>query len=352
MRASRVRTALAGGAALALVLAGCGGGGGSESELAGSWDEIVAAANGEGSVTLYSTHSPTNLEALKNAFESEYPDITLEYVRGTDADILPKIEVESQTGTGVADVHMTTDAGWISRSLEDPDFSMEVLGPNLDNPDFQSDNSVIDDKFFVTSATVFGLGWNTDAVPEGLSTPDDVIDPKFAGKVGIQNPNGIATYVDMYTTIDVDYGDGFVEQLAEVNPRIYASNVAITQALASGEIWAAPMAGSTVLTEKEKGAPVDFALPEKPFGVPWYTHILGSAPNPNAAQVLSNFLVSPEGQAAISADFVAALPNIPGASAVEGSTVTAQEFGLADQEGLDPEAVASYQAEWEAIFMR
>ena len=351
MRATRVRTALAGGVALALILAGCSGSAGSQTELAGSWDEIVAAANEEGTVTMYSTHSPTNLEALKTAFEAEYPDITLEYVRGTDADILPKIEVENQTGTGVADVHMTTDAGWINRSLDDPDFSMEVLAPNLDNPDFQSENSVIDDKFFVTSATVFGLGWNTDSVPDGLSTPDDVTDPKFAGKVGVQNPNGIATYVDMYQTIDADYGDGFVGRLAEASPRIYASNVAVTQALASGEIWAAPMAGSTVLTEKAKGAPVDFALPDKPFGVPWYTHILGSAPSPNAAQVLSNFLISVAGQEAISADFVAALPDVPGASAVEGTTVTAQEFGLADQEGLDPESVAAYQAEWEAQFM-
>lgn len=335
-----------------MVLAGCSSGGGAEAELAGSWDEILAAANEEGTVTLYSTHSPTNLEALKVAFEAEYPDITLTYVRGTDADILPKIEVENQTGTGVADVHMTTDAGWIMRSLDDPDYSTEIVAPNLENPDFQSENSVIGEKFFVTSATVFGLGWNTENVPDGLTTPDDVLDPKFRGKVGIQNPNGIATYVDMYRTIDDDYGDGFVEGLAEVEPRIYASNVAVTQALASGEIWAAPMAGSTVLTEKAKGAPVDFALPEKPFGVPWYTHVLGSAPSPNAAQVLSNFLISPEGQEAISADFVPALPNIPGASIVEGSNVTAQEFGLADQEGLDPESVATYQTEWESIFVK
>ncbi|MBB1035981.1 extracellular solute-binding protein [Dietzia sp. CQ4] len=349
MRAPRIRSAMAGGIAAALVLAGCGGGGGSESELAGSWDEIVEAAGREGTVTLYSSHSPTNLEALKTAFEAEYPDITLVYVRGTDADILPKIEVENQTGTGVADVHMTTDAGWIHRSLE-TDYSTEVVAPNLEQPGYQSENSVIEDKFFVTSATVFGLGWNTVNVPEGLSEPDDVIDPKFNGKVGIQNPNGMPTYVDMYRKIDGDYGQGFVDRLATVEPRIYASNVAVTQALASGEVWAAPMAGSTVLTEKKKGAPVDFMLPEKPFGVPWYTHVLASAPSPNAAQVLADFLISPQGQEAISADFIAALPDIPG-TGVEGSSVIAQDIGLADHEDLDPETVEEYQVEWERTFV-
>lgn len=349
MRFSRIKAAVASGAALALLLAGCGSDSGSGSELAGSWDEIVSAAQEEGSVTIYSTHSPDNLEALKQAFEAEYPGITLTYVRGTDADILPKIEVENSTGSGVADVHMTTDAGWIDRSL-DTDYSAEVVAPSLDNPDYDRAESVLDDKFFLTSATVFGLGWNTVEVPEGLQTPDDTLDPRFDGKVGIQNPNGIPTYVDMYRKIDVDYGEDFLGRLAGTNPRVYASAVAITQALASGEVWVAPMAASNVLTEQEKGAPVGFALPENPWGVPWYSHVLASAPSPNAAQLLADFLVTPPGQEAISADYLSVLPDVPG-TGVPGSTVTAQDVELGDPDTLDPDTVQAYQAQWEQLFL-
>lgn len=350
MRNSRIKAAVAGLSAAALVLAGCSSDGGSTSELAGSWDEIVTAATGEGNVTIYSTHSPDNLEALKRAFEAEYPGITLTYVRGTDADILPKIEVENSTGSGVADVHMTTDAGWIYRSLE-TDYSAEVVAPALENADYDAEGSVIEDKFFLTSATVFGLGWNTRNVPEGLASPDDVLEPRLRGKVGVQNPNGIPTYVDMYRSIDVDYGDDFLDRLVTAEPRIYPSAVGITQALASGEVWAAPMAASNILTEKEKGAPVDFALPENPWGVPWYSHVLGSAPNPNAAQLLADFLVSPKGQEAISADYLSVLPDVPG-TGVPGSTVTAQDVELGDPDTLDPESVEAYQAEWEQKFLR
>ena len=350
MRNSRIKAAVAGLSAAALVLAGCSSDGGSTSELAGSWDEIVTAATGEGNVTIYSTHSPDNLEALKRAFEAEYPGITLTYVRGTDADILPKIEVENSTGSGVADVHMTTDAGWIYRSLE-TDYSAEVVAPALENADYDAEVSVIEDKFFLTSATVFGLGWNTRNVPEGLASPDDVLEPRLRGKVGVQNPNGIPTYVDMYRSIDVDYGDDFLDRLVTAEPRIYPSAVGITQALASGEVWAAPMAASNILTEKEKGAPVDFALPENPWGVPWYSHVLGSAPNPNAAQLLADFLVSPKGQEAISADYLSVLPDVPG-TGVPGSTVTAQDVELGDPDTLDPESVEAYQAEWEQKFLR
>ena len=124
----------------------------------------------------------------------------------------------------------------------------------------------------------------------------------------------------------------------------------ITQALASGEVWVAPMAASNILTEKEKGAPVDFALPENPFGVPWYSHVLASAPNPNAAQVLANFLITPAGQEAISADYLSVLPDVPG-TGVPGSTVTAQDVELGDPDTLDPESVATDQAAWEKRFM-
>ena len=349
MRFSRIKAAVAGVAATALVLSGCSSDGGSSSELAGSWDEIVAAATEEGAVTIYSTHSPDNLEALKQAFEAEYPGITLTYVRGTDADILPKIEVENSTNSGVADVHMTTDAGWIDRSL-DSEYSAEVVAPSLDEPAYNRDESVIEDKFFLTSATVFGMGWNTTHVPDGMTSPDDVFAPELKGKVGIQNPNGIPTYVDMYRRINEDFGNGFVDRLPAAEPRVYASAVGITQALASGEVWVAPMAASNVLTEIEKGAPLGFALPEKPFGVPWYSHVLASAPNPNAAQLLADFLITPAGQEAISADYLAALPDIPG-TGVPGSDVTAQDVELGDPDTLDPESVEKFQAEWEAKFL-
>lgn len=348
MTSKRLAAASVGGLLSALALVGCGG---SEpaAELADDWDGIVEAAAEEGEVTIYSTHSPDNLESLKNAFEAEYPDITLTYVRGTDADILPKVEVENETGQGTVDVHMTTDAGWIDRSLE-TDYSVEVVGPSFENEVYDADNSIIEGKWFLTSATIFVMGWNTDKLPEGLETPEDVLDPALKGKSGISNPAGIPTYADMYQTIDTTFGENYLERLADAEPRIYDSAVAIGQAIASGEIWASPVAATTLLAEKENGAPVDTAVPPNPWGVPWYSHVLASAPNPNAAQLLADFLVTEEGQAAISADYIAALPDIEG-TGVPGADVLAQDVELADPDTLTQESVNEFQAEWEALFL-
>ncbi len=131
MRMKRLAATMAGGLLSVAALAGCGSdsGGG---EVAGSWDEILTAADKEGEVVIYGTVAPDNLELLKKAFEKKYPKIKLTYVRGTDADLLPKVEIENQTGRGTADVHMTTDAGWIDRNL-DTDSSVDIVGPSFDD---------------------------------------------------------------------------------------------------------------------------------------------------------------------------------------------------------------------------
>ena len=351
MRFTRGTTAVAGVVAAALVLTGCGSGGGEGSELAGSWDEIVAAAAEEGGVTIYSNHAPANLEALKIAFEQEYPGIDLTYVRGTDADLLPKVEVENQTGNSVADVHMTTDAGWIHRSLDSGGYSAEVVAPALEDPAYRAEDGVLDNTFFVTSATSIGLAWNTSNVPDGLDSPEDLLEPRFTGKVGVVSPAGFPAVVHIYRRMDVDYGEGFVDRLAGVGPRIYSSAPGITQALASGEIWAAPGASMDVLAERDKGAPVDFVLPENPIGIPFYSHVLSAAPSPNAAQLLADFMITPAGQEALSRNYIAVLPGIPG-TGVPGSDVVAQDIELADPETLEADAVEEYVAGWEQKFLR
>ena len=58
---------------------------------------------------------------------------------------------------------------------------------------------------------------------------------------------------------------------------------------------------------KDKGAPIDFAFPKEGAGYfTNYFEILKNSPHPKAAQLLVNFLVSPEAQLAIAEGVVAA----------------------------------------------
>lgn len=339
------RAAIALAATAALVgLTACGGSSSNATgPVEGSWDEVVAAAKEEGSVMLYSSQKPANLDALVTAFQAEYPEIKMEYVRGTDSEINPRVETENRTGTGIADVHMLTDASWIQNAAESGKFSTDLVGPDFDAPAFDRDASVIDDKFFLSSAAVFGLGWNTAAVPEGLTTPDDLLDPKYRGKIGIVNPTGIASYVDMYGYYSEQYGEDYWNRLAELQPRVYPSALGIAQALTSGEVVVSPSV-QPLVTEVAAGAPVDWALPAQPWGTPWYAEVLSASQHPNAAQVLANFMVSVEGQTALNGGYAAALPDI------DGAVARAQDIASPDVADLTPEKVEQYSQEWQTLF--
>ncbi|ORJ92563.1 transporter [Prescottella equi] len=331
-------------AATVTVLAACGSGGsGSGGPVEGSWDEVVAAAKEEGSVMLYSSQKPANLEVLKAAFQDKYPQITLKFVRGADSDINPKVETENKTSKGIADVHMLTDAAWIEAASESGTYSTDLVGPSLQAPEFDPAKSIIDDKFALTSAAVFALGWNTDAVPDGLKTPQDIINPSYKGKIGIVNPTGIASYVDLYRYYARTYGEDYWQQIAALEPRVYPSALGIAQALTSGEISVTPSV-QPLVTEASAGAPVNWTLPPSPWGTPWYTQALSAAPHPNAAQVLVDFMVSREGQIALNPGYAAVLPDVPGAVA------RAQDIAMPQTGDLTPDKVREYSQQWAKEF--
>lgn len=329
--------------AVTSALTACGGSTGTTAPVSGSWADVVAAAEKEGSVMLYSSQKPANLERLEKAFEKKYPRINLKFVRGTDADINPRVETEHRTGRGTADVHMLTDITWVANAAQSGQYSTELVGPDLRAPDYRPDISVRANRFALSSAAVFALGWNTNAVPGGFRSPRDMLDPKYAGKIGIVNPTGIASYVDLYRYYARTYGADYWERMAQLRPRVYPSALGVAQALTSGEIVATPSV-QPLVTEMGAGAPVGWALPPNPWGTPWYSHVLSVAPHPNAAQVLVDFMVTEEGQTALNDGYAAALPDIPGA------VVQAQQIAAPDPRELTPEKVSQYSQEWARRF--
>lgn len=345
----KFRRGLSGGAVLALALAasGCGGsaGSGSSTPVDGTWDEVVAAAEEEGEVLLYSTQHPENLAALKTAFESEYPEITMEFVRGTDVELNPRVETEQQTGRGEGDVHMLSDPKWALDAAESGTFSTEIVGPAFDAAAYDRASSVVEDRMFLTSGAVGVLAWNEDQVPEGLESPEDLLDERFRGKIGITDPAGFFAVVDQYLFLDENWagGDEFLDELAELEPRVYPGSLAIAQALASGEISVTPMTHPLV-REQATGAPVEWALPEEAWGTPWYSHVLQTAPHPNAAQVLANFMVTPAGQEALSTGYASVLPD------TESAVYQAQDIPMPDVEALDQKRIDEFQARWESLY--
>jgi iron(III) transport system substrate-binding protein len=307
------------------------------------WDAIVAKAKDEGKVTIYSSQGLDVLNDLAAKFKDKY-GITLEVVRGIDSALIPKVEAEASSGNRTADVFAFANTQWgVDNAAKD--MFVAPTGPSFDSPDYEKASLVTGDgTIFVSTAAVFGYAWNTDRWSQGLKGYEGLLDPGLAdGKIAVIDIHTSPVLVDFYQYLETQLGPDFLTKLAAQKPKIYPSGLPIAQALTSGEVAASVYAGPLV-DEKGQGAPVDFGIPAKAWGARFSTVVLKDSPHPNAAQVLADFMISPEGQAALARKSASVLPNTPGA------VTTVDKVAPQDLSKLTPDVVSAYTAKWDGLF--
>jgi putative spermidine/putrescine transport system substrate-binding protein len=89
---------------------------------------------------------------------------------------------------------------------------------------------------------------------------------------------------------------------------MFASSPAeLDNMLVQGQAWATVNGSPRGFILKDRGAPIDFAFPKEGAGFfSNYFEVVKNAPHPKAAQMLVNFLISPEIQLIIANGMVAA----------------------------------------------
>jgi iron(III) transport system substrate-binding protein len=301
---------------VAAVVAGCSSGSGSGSGPAASssgcasstsgtassgssaFDQTVAAANSEGSVTLYTPAQQPLVDAWTCGFEKAYPKIKLSVFRASPGQVDAKLAA-GNAGTDVLvqslDGPTTTLAGYDAQgklaTLTGPNFKDKGFKAGMESPD----------RFYVY-ATVFGWAWNTQLMPKGIHSWKDFLSPNLAnGKIAVWDPSVASTIPGFYAgEVAASGNPNYLKVLAAQKPVIYPTSEAMENALASGEVAATMFASKRILTLKAQGAPVDFAVPPQGAAVaPLEAGVLKTAPHPAAAQVLANWLASEDGQKAV-----------------------------------------------------
>lgn len=358
IRSRKVRQAVLLVAALALFAAGCGNDGDDGDDAASASvtqetvaesggdsasDSLVAAAQEEGAVTIYSSHDADKLNAFADAFEAKY-GIEVEAIRGVDTDLAPRVEQEFATGKRTADVFVTGAQAWPEANFSKGWF-VEPVGPNFKDSEYDRESYLLEGNRFIVGASLRTFGWNTELVPDGLDDYSDLLDPSLSGgKIGVFDPAGGSAGIDYYLYLEEQYGEDFVEKLAAQEPRIYTGGLPTAEALVSGEIAAALLV-PVLTTHIEAGAPVQHGIADPLWATPFTAMILEGAPHPNAAQLLADFMISREGQEVLSVNNVAILPDV---STAVASMDSVREQDLA---ALTPEVLAEYYEKWQALFL-
>lgn len=306
---------------------------------AAQWKALVAKAQQEGSVTIYTVSNPTSYANMAAAFKEKY-GITVTVNRNVDNAILAQINAEESTGKAVADIWVATAKPYIYGALQHG-WVADAVGPSFFSKQFDRKTFMFG-KAWISGEAVLGEAWNTQAYPGSVTGVPTFTSSAFSGKIGVPDPRVSTSFMDWYLWAEAKWGKGILQKLAAQNPKIYTSTLPMTQAVASGEIIGAPVAAGTALTLKAAGAPIEFKVLPDNWNAPYFGMILKQAPHPAAAQLLANYMESPEGQATVSATAGAIYPNIPNTFYAKPRVQHLNDF--------TPAKVSAFNALWVSLF--
>jgi len=305
------------------------------------WSQIIAKAKQEGSVTIYSAQAPASLADLASKFKAKY-GIDVKVNRQVDSVMVQQITAEQGSGKPVADLWVQASKNYTLGAVKNK-WVTPPIGPAFYATAYNRKTLLGPGPTAIVAAAVLGMSWNTSFYPPGIKDIPDFLNARLKGRIGVPQPTS-ASFIDWYLWLEETYGKTILSRLAAQKPKIYLSSLTMMQAVISGEISASPFVPGLALDSKKAGAPIDFKLANKgkTWNAPFWGMILKNAPHPNAAQLLINYMVTKEGQAAVQHLAGAIIPGAPETLYVQPRIPNLANF--------TPAKIAAFQARWKALF--
>ena len=262
--------------------------------------ELYPKAKQEGNLVVYSVWDVEHIRAVTDAFAKRYPGIKTSYWQGRNPEIVTRVLTEFQGGQASVDVVLSDNAPPVLRAA----------GAMTNYETVQKDVLYLHDPTLPTvSLQIQALAYNTKKIkPDELpKTWEDIANPKYKGLIALDDPMRAGPLSSMLAGLKTQWNDDarftkFLKGLKALNVPVHKSTSAMFRLVISGEYpICMPALLHDVIVEKEKGVPVDYVKTAPPVVFPRQAGIYAKAPNPNAAKLFAEWLISDEGQKTIDA---------------------------------------------------
>lgn len=291
--------------ALAMVLAACGSGSSSGTNGTSNSEKVPAQtiaqlkskALQEGSITWYTTFADKDVKPMIDAFNKEFPGITVNALRLSADQIPTRIITEQKGGKYNADV-VSGDSPQIAQLVQagalQPFNSPEevTLPAGLTLP-----NGYTGVVYAVTTVPA----WNPAAVQKaGLQPPtswQDLTKPQWKGQFSI-DPGAVNWYDSLIKQMGHAKALALIQALGKNDPKLVTSHtLALTQVEAGEPMATATAYGYKAASEKKKNpGKIDFANPTPLPTSLTLIDVVKNAPHPDAAKLFVDWMVSQAGQ--------------------------------------------------------
>lgn len=301
-RSARRGTATAAIITAMVLLAGCAQDAPAPESTDGA--SLEESAIQEGSLLIYGGSADNQMKALVDGFNEKYPSIQVDYFRAPGASLLNRFATEAESGSVIADVFMpTVQPEFISE--DHPEWFVELTDEEFPAAaDWPADFR--EDKVLTAWVQNVVLGYNVEQVKSPPASWEDVLDPRFTGKIMLLDPRASAATMAWYEIIRSAYGDDFLKKLVAQNGQWIDSAAVGAQQVAAGAFaMSFPTYASQLIGLKQSGAPVDIVKNLEPnMALFTYFAVSADAPHPNAARLFASWLLGPDGREVICADQV------------------------------------------------
>lgn len=300
--------------AVVLALTSCAGSSGPgavEEDAPGTYEELVAAAQEEGTVTLYGGVDESTLQGIADAFEDEY-GITVEFQRLTSGEQVKIADRQFQAGNVEFDVSYLADEIWVADGVEKGywgDLDAEAM-PELKNlPD-----ELRYDQYAVVGTSSFGLIYNTELVAEEdvPTSLEDLLDPRWKGRLVFQDPelggrSALGTLFSWQEHLGDDFKP-FLEEFLANDPEVIVGSEGM-QLVGAGERDILVMAAATFAAPaQDAGVPVELMFIDPGAVFTRVAQVPAKAEHPNAGRLLVNWMLSESGQQIVNGNYQGAPP--------------------------------------------
>lgn len=279
-----------------------------------STDALVAAAQKEGGLNLYSAAVPNALALLAGAFTGMY-NIPVNVTRLVSVPLQTQFTAEVEAGKPVADIVQMSDSDWMSKTAT-ADQWFETPDP-ADVPSVAKwpKNYILGGQAYLQSLGLYDIAYNSDVVT-GKDIPKtwkDVLDKKWQGKIMLVDPRSNNAQLAWMYEMDKLYGDDFLKKLGALKPQYSLSTAVGINSVASGDAaMIVPTNHWSNTPLIAAGAPIVDTYPSPTTSAEEWMAMVKNSPHPAAAKLFLNFALSPYGQLAMCKDLCTSVLNVPG----------------------------------------
>ncbi|MEI3614879.1 ABC transporter substrate-binding protein [Pseudogracilibacillus sp. SO30301A] len=287
----------------------------------GSGDEGGEGSGGGGAITLYSPETPDLSNELAAKYEELHGEKVNVHYAGTNVLVN---QMMAEKGNPQADVWYGGGGILPFEAAVDKDIVTQYIPPSAEDWEVVEDGIKLkhEDGYYVgVEMFVLGFSYNTDLVTEEEAPKnwEDLLDPKWEGKIQFPNPAASGTSTLMVLSYMMENGEEegweYFQKLTDQANSIPDSGSAPTKAVAMGEAHIGIGFDFMAYEHQNNGETVDFVVPEKtPILVNPIT-LIKDGPNPEGGKDFMEFMLSEEAQ-----DILASWAHIPINPDVESTT--------------------------------